>query len=241
MDSQTIIKLDLEDEAKRPVVKYLEPAAPPFRFTEMLRYSGVPLDVAKRLVSQVNGDSPKVDSQYEPLIKDLEKAVSLTQGKLNFKVGFISGKLHWDEEGYPVLPFPQRSENLKKNLKNCCGYVIFAATIGAEMDRLIRRYEISNAPMGVLLQGIGAERAESLCNAFNDMVKAEAEKIGFTTHPRFSPGFGDLSITVQRDLLDCLDAGRRMGITLSDSYLMAPSKSVTAIIGLEKAEAGVEG
>ena len=247
LESETIIKLDLEDEAKRPVPKYLELEAPPFRLTEMLRYSGVPLDVAKRMVDGLrieeseagdfrltgNEELLREGSEYNLLLKNLEKAVALTKGKLIFKAGFISGKLNWDEEGFPVLPVAHRSENLKKNLHDCEGYVMFAATIGAEMDRLIRRYEISDSSMGVFLQGVGAERAESLCNYFNDMVKEEAARMGYTAHPRFSPGFGDFPVTVQREFLDTLDAGRRMGITLSESCLMAPTKSVTAIIGLE--------
>ena len=58
--------------------------------------------------------------------------------------------------------------------------------------------------------------------------------MGYNAHARFSPGYGDVPISVQKEFLDSLDAGRRMGILLSESYLMSPSKSVTAIIGLEK-------
>ena len=98
----------------------------------------------------------------------------------------------------------------------------------------IRRYERSEVSKAAILQGLGAERVESLCNLFNEEVKNEAEQRGLKAHPRYSPGFGDLPIRVQKEFLDALDATRRMGITLSESYLMAPSKSVTAIIGLER-------
>ena len=112
LESETIIKLDLEDEAKRPVPKYLELEAPPFRLTEMLRYSGVPLDVAKRMVDGLrieeseagdfrltgNEELLREGSEYNLLLKNLEKAVALTKGKLIFKAGFISGKLNWYDE-----------------------------------------------------------------------------------------------------------------------------------------------
>ena len=65
-------------------------------------------------------------------------------------------------------------------------------------------------------------------------MKEAARLSGYKSHPRYSPGFGDLPITVQKEFLNLLDAGRRMGITLGESFLMAPSKSVTAIIGLER-------
>jgi cobalamin-dependent methionine synthase I len=51
--------------------------------------------------------------------------------------------------------------------------------------------------------------------------------------PRFSPGYGDLSLSVQSDLLNVLDARRNIGLTLSDSLMMIPQKSVTAIVGLK--------
>jgi len=249
LESKLIIKLDLENEAKRPVPEYLEMKKPPYQMTEMLRYSGVPLDEAKRLISglsvteeesglHLSGSIYREDSSLTPeeelLLKNLEKAISLINGKCNFRAGYVSGKLNRDEDGFPILPFSQKSENLKKNLNHCDGYVMFTATIGAEIDRLIRRYEISDSTMGMFLQGVGAERVESLCNYFNDEVKRAAAGIGYKAHPRFSPGYGDLPITVQKEFLEVLDAGRRLGITLSESYLMAPSKSVTAVIGLER-------
>ena len=111
---------------------------------------------------------------------------------------------------------------------------MFAATIGSGIDRFIRRYEVSDPSMGVIFQGYGAERAESLCNLFCEEVRLSAEEKGYKLHPRFSPGFGDLPITVQKEFLERLDASRRLGITLGESCLMSPSKSVTAFIGLEK-------
>ena len=51
---------------------------------------------------------------------------------------------------------------------------------------------------------------------------------------RFSPGYGDLPLTLQPGILAALDAGRRAGITLLPSLLMNPSKSVTAIFGLSQ-------
>ena len=55
---------------------------------------------------------------------------------------------------------------------------------------------------------------------------------GLFTRPRFSPGYGDLPLDVQSPLLALTDATRRLGVTLSESNLMNPLKSVTAVIGL---------
>ena len=229
-----MIQLNLQDiytNGKTPVVTYTEYEEPRVNMAEMFRYSGIPMDKAKKLSEITEAEADDADRQ---LLQKAEKVITLAKGSFVYKTGFLSGRLMWDGEGYPVLPVEQKSENLKKNLRNCEAYVMFAATVGSGIDRLIRRYELSDPSMGVMFQGYGAERVESLCNNFCEDVRTEAEKSGYTTHPRFSPGFGDLPITVQKEFLDCLDAGRRMGITLGASYLMSPSKSVTAIIGLEK-------
>lgn len=121
-----------------------------------------------------------------------------------------------------------QSKNLASNLKGVKKCVIFCATIGSKFDRLLNKYSLISPSKALLLQGLGAERIESLCNEFN---KEITEKFHKTT-PRFSPGYGDLSLDFQRDVLNVLQASKNIGVTLTDSSLMSPSKSVTAIIGV---------
>ena len=53
---------------------------------------------------------------------------------------------------------------------------------------------------------------------------------------RYSPGYGDLPLELQREIIRVLDCGRTIGITLTESLLMQPSKSVTAVIGMKERE-----
>lgn len=202
------------------VAEYLEYPHLPVNRKEALRYAGV-YGIKDAEISK------ETEEAYE-------KAVELLSDKCKFVVGFRPILLLRDGGGYPILPLTQHSEKLKKNLEGCEAALLFSATVGAGVDGLIRRYERSDTALALMLQAHGAERVESLCNRFNDEVKEVVSKFERATHPRFSPGFGDLPITVQKEFLDFLDASRRMGITLSDSFLMAPSKSVTAIIGITK-------
>ncbi len=207
---------------------YMEYKAPNVNFKEMLRYSGLPIKAA--------GDAARAYANGEDFPEKalVEETLKLIDKELQFKVGFIIGRLKWDEEGYPILPFKQHSESLKSNLEKCGTVILMASTIGAGIDKLIRRYERTNPALGMFMQGLGAERVESLTDTFNKEVHEAAAKMGYKDHARFSPGFGDVPISVQKEFLDSLDAGRRMGILLNESYLMSPSKSVTAIIGLER-------
>ncbi|MBR5937124.1 MAG: Vitamin B12 dependent methionine synthase activation subunit [Clostridiales bacterium] len=219
MDRKALIGEALASD-KQTIPQYLDYETPSLNVTEWLRYSCIPV------YEQENA------AKDPELASSMEKALSLINGALSFRVGFVVVPLTWDEEGFPVFPFEQRSEKLRKNLQGCDRAVLFAATIGSGIDRLIRRYEKADPKLGLLLQGLGAERVESLCDAFNDEVKEICEEIGRATRMRYSPGYGDLPIEVQKVFLPLLDAERRLGITLSESCLMAPSKSVTAIIGI---------
>lgn len=121
-----------------------------------------------------------------------------------------------------------KSSALRRNLAGCEEIVLFAATIGLEMDRLIARYAHLSPSKSVMLQAIGAERIESLCDAFENELIRQGHELG----TRFSPGYGDLPLELQRDIFAALDCPKHIGVSLNESLLMSPSKSVSAIIGL---------
>lgn len=127
-----------------------------------------------------------------------------------------------------------KSTGLAKNLKNCQSAVIFAATAGAKIDRLIEKYNRIDLSRAVMLQAVGTERVEALCDLFSRDIELQKKQKGEFTRPRFSPGYGDLPLEIQRDIFRVLDPFKNIGVSLCESLLMTPSKSVTAIIGVGK-------
>ncbi len=125
-----------------------------------------------------------------------------------------------------------KSADLSKNLSNCHSAILFAATVGIKIDRLIIKYSRLNPSKTLCLQAIGAERAEALCDGFNLYIKERAALEGKLLHPRFSPGYGDFPLAFQRKIFNILMCEKNLGLTLNDSLLMSPTKSVTAIIGI---------
>ena len=115
--------------------------------------------------------------------------------------------------------FSVESSALARSFEGKEKIVLFGATAGTEIDRLIVKYGRLSPSRALMIQAIGAERIEALCDSF-------CEKIGCGI--RFSPGYGDLSLEVQKKIFDILDCSKRIGLTLNDSLLMSPSKSVTA-------------
>ena len=120
-----------------------------------------------------------------------------------------------------------KSTALAHNLSGCEKAVVFAATVGPGIDRLIKKYTKLDPVRALFMQAIGAERVETMCNLFCD---SYPEKL----RPRFSPGFGDLPLAVQPEVLSVTNARKNLSITLDDGFLMSPSKSVTAFAGIEK-------
>ena len=124
------------------------------------------------------------------------------------------------------------SRNLRRHIDGCREVIVFAATLGAQADLLLRRYSKIDMSRTVILQACAASMVECYCDEYGLELAKEAEKRGLFLRPRYSPGYGDFSIRHQSDLLRVLDCQKKIGLTITDSFMLAPSKSVTAIIGL---------
>lgn len=125
------------------------------------------------------------------------------------------------------------SGDLAKRLKNAHRVLLFAATVGVGIDRLIARYTRLSPAKALCLQALGTERVEALCDTFCEEVE-RALPAGARLTPRFSPGYGDLPLSAQTELFRVLNCPATLGLTLNLSLLMTPTKSVTAIVGIEE-------
>lgn len=128
------------------------------------------------------------------------------------------------------LEFP--GEDLRTLLRDCGRVVLFALTLGDGPEALMRRATLTSPTKALILDACASAACEQACNDLQDALEARLCTQGCFPTDRFSPGYGDLPLTVQPALLQALDAQRRCGITLSDTYIMMPRKSVTAIFGL---------
>lgn len=173
-----------------------------------------------------------MDKPTQQIDEIIDSCINEVKEKLQYKVCFSEFPIHIDNNTIDLGFTTTTSANLANNLSNCKSVIVFAATIGLELDRLIKRYSTTAPSRAVIMQALGAERIESLCNAFNKDICNEKQILGHITKPRFSPGYGDLSINIQSDILSCLQCSKLIGIYLNDSLLMTPTKSVTALIGV---------
>lgn len=125
--------------------------------------------------------------------------------------------------------FALESAGLSKNLSGCESVILMAATLGIGLDRLIAKYGYLSPARALMLSAIGTERIEALCDSFCACAEKES---GRYLGARFSPGYGDLELSAQREIFSLLGCEKHIGLFLSDSLMMTPSKSVTAFAGL---------
>lgn len=168
----------------------------------------------------------------EELSRLVEECINECRGVSKFSVCFTESKINTDKDTVRFEAFEVESEALSKNLSDCEEVIIFAATAGIGIDRLISKYSVISPVKAVIIQAIGAERIESLCDKFNETMRKKYESDGFLLKPRFSPGYGDFSLEKQKDIFSVLDCEKKLGLSLNGNLLMSPSKSVTAIIGI---------
>ncbi len=117
-----------------------------------------------------------------------------------------------------------KSVDLKKNLRDCKKTVLFAATVGFAPDRLSQKYSRISPVRALLAESIGNERIEALCDYFCSQFDC--------ARTRFSPGYGDFSLSHQSEIIAVLDCTRKIGLTINKSLLLSPAKSVTALFGI---------
>ncbi len=200
------------------IKNYKEDDILPVSVNEIWRYAGY------------FGKSDGVGSELEALLKSVKTDLS---GKFSYKVCYKRMNIKWENE-MPSLPFYSKSKNLALRLKGCNEIILFSATVGLEIDRYIARCQRFSPLKALIANAYGTERIENLCDTFCSDMEENFKCENLSLTKRYSPGYGDLPLEAQSEIFSLLDCSRQIGVSLNESLLMSPSKSVTAIIGLRK-------
>ncbi len=145
---------------------------------------------------------------------------------------YVSYPLEMENETLHFEKQEIKSRFLSKHLEGCHAVFLFAATIGPKVDREIQRCQKIDAARSVVMQAAGAMFIEQYCENLCRKFKGFAEEENSVIKNRFSPGYGDVSLEVQKIFFSLLGC-RKIGLTLMDSLVMAPEKSVTAFVGVK--------
>ena len=183
--------------------------APEIDTNEILRYAGA------------KSTDESISKLLSECIKEAKEKITYKACYVKLPIKILDGTVDF---GFQKV----KSRSLAKLLFTSTHAVIFAATVGVNIDRLAARYTSLSPSRALLLDALGTERVESLADLFCEELSGEFS----TVTARFSPGYGDLPLEFQKDIFSILDCPRKIGLTLNDSLIMSPRKSVTAIVGI---------
>ena len=122
--------------------------------------------------------------------------------------------------------------DISAHLEGCSGAVLLAATLGNNVDMLLRKTQTLDMAKAVILDAMASAAIEQVCDEAEKEISARLENKHFTW--RFSPGYGDFPIEVQKDFLTALNAQKVIGLCASQSGMLTPTKSVTGVIGVHE-------
>lgn len=120
-----------------------------------------------------------------------------------------------------------KSLSVEKHLEGCHKAALMAVTLGTDVDQLLRRIQVTDMAMAVIIDSGASVLIEQIADDFQNEIK-----IGPFTTPRFSPGYGDWTITEQARIIRMLDAQKQIGLNVTKDSLLIPRKSITAVIGI---------
>lgn len=172
------------------------------------------------------------DMPPEQLDSWIERAIGLAEGAVRPRS--ISGLYTCEakEDGASVGGVWFAGSSLGRNLRPCGRAFLLAVTLGMEADLLLRREAQRGTTNAAVMQAVLTECIECACNeAERELAASLAPEE--TLRPRFSLGYGDTLLSDQRAFFTLLPVTKRLGVSLSDSFLMMPTKSVTAFIGVQ--------
>lgn len=109
---------------------------------------------------------------------------------------------------------------------------VMTATIGSGVDTALAQLSRTSMAEAVIFDACATAAVESVCDRVEEEIADCARQQGRYITARFSPGYGDLPVEVQPQIVRLLDTHRQIGVSITESCMLVPSKSVTALIGL---------
>lgn len=177
----------------------------------------------------------KIDERTEKLIDEcIEEMKSIAKPRFIYNFFELNKK-----EGAVELKNSSlvlTGKDIYNHLKDSVSSIVMAVTLGSEVDRRIRYYEKVDLARALVLDACSTQAVEEVCDILEANLRKEVQSKGKNLNWRYSPGYGDLPIEVQGQLISTLNCNAAIGLTVTNDNIMLPRKSVTAIMGIVEGE-----
>lgn len=194
----------------------------------------IPLQLPERAILKRMGYNvhlSRMSSRQEALIAaGMQEAFALCRPRGRYAVYEISGN---DGSCVRFAGACMESAALCNLLRDCNRVALMAATVGSapgeEAARLLREGRGSD---GVIYDAVASETTDAALDWLqNHLARGLPRTGGRLCGSRFSPGYGDLGLAAQGEIFRLLRL-EELGLALTDSYMLLPEKSVTALAGI---------
>ncbi|HZI94839.1 MAG TPA: hypothetical protein VFE84_11390 [Patescibacteria group bacterium] len=123
--------------------------------------------------------------------------------------------------------------NMVKLLANSDYATLLATTIGPDLERKVDHIKKTHTADAYFLDVVGGWMADYMADRADAIVQSEILRSGYARTMRYSPGYGDWDLPVQKELLDLMEA-KAIALSCTETSILQPRKSVTAVIGWER-------
>lgn len=166
--------------------------------------------------------------EYALVEKALQDLLTVAKSKVLYKVLAVENPEH--------KAFLEEKILLGKSVNEFLGrpthVIICGTTLGSQVDQLIRKAQIESISSAVTIDTAAMVVIEENLDSWVEEIKRLERFKNVYFSPRYSPGYGDMPLTVQKNILQELQSQKQIGLTVSQSGILLPKKSVTAVIGI---------
>lgn len=173
------------------------------------------------------GVKKEVDDKTKSAI---EECILEVQNAMSFRSIYKVSSVLVENDTIKTQNVTFKSKSLSLHLKNAKKVILYSATLGASVDKILNAYSKINVFKQVIIQAVATAIIENKIDKEQDELSSVFKN--YKIKSRFSPGYGDLSLDYQGEILKELNAQKNVGVYLNENNILIPSKSVTAIIGL---------
>jgi len=188
---------------------------------EVLRYLGYRNQVLDNATNDL----------IEELMDEMRSLIKVRYIYKFFSIMREEDKIYLSNSNFSLI-----GEDIKKHLDKSEICALMAVTLGNSVDAKIRYYEKISMAKAVILDACATTAIEELCDRICEELEEVVQKENSTLTSRYSPGYGDLPIDIQKKFLTMLSGEKSIGLTASSDSILIPRKSVTAIVGVVKSE-----
>jgi hypothetical protein len=123
---------------------------------------------------------------------------------------------------------------INKYLAGSTHFAVFVVTAGAAFDHYSEQLRTNgDVVTEYLAYSVGSEIAEATVRFITERIEEDARNLGLHASHTYSPGYCSWHVREQENLFK-LFPEKPCGVTLNESNLMHPIKSVSGLIGLGK-------